>query len=142
MRRFSPPDRLSTGQSDGGQRKASIATSSWLSSVQPSTASILPWRSPISSISASKSVSSFGIAHLGRDRVEAVDHVGDVARAVLDVLQHGLGRIELRLLLQIADGDVLARPGLAGNSLSMPAMIFISVDLPAPFGPTMPILAP
>ena len=42
MRRFSPPERFSTDQSDGGQRSASIATSSWLSSVQPSTASILP----------------------------------------------------------------------------------------------------
>jgi hypothetical protein len=35
-------------------------------------------------------------------------------------------------------------PGQASpvKSLSMPAMIFISVDLPAPLGPTMPILAP
>ena len=54
-----------------------------------------------------------GIAHLGRDGVEAVDHVGDFAGAVLDVLEHILARVELRLLRQIADGDVLARPGLA-----------------------------
>ena len=31
-----------------------------------------------------------GIAHLGRDGVEAIDHVGDFARAVLDVLEHVL----------------------------------------------------
>jgi hypothetical protein len=37
MRRFSPPDRLVTGLSPGGQRSASIAISSWLSRVQPST---------------------------------------------------------------------------------------------------------
>ena len=55
------------------------------------------------------------IAHFGRDRVEAIDHVGDVARAVLDVLQHRLARIELGLLLQIADGDVFARPCLTGE---------------------------
>ncbi len=54
-----------------------------------------------------------GIAHLGRNGVEAVDHVGDVARSVLDVFQHGLAGVELRFLRQIADGDVLARPGLA-----------------------------
>ena len=54
-----------------------------------------------------------GIAHLGRNGVEAVDHVGDVAGAVLDVLEHVLAGVELRLLRQIADGDVLARPGLA-----------------------------
>ena len=54
-----------------------------------------------------------GIAHLGRDGVEAIDHVGDFARTVLDVLEHVLGRVELRLLRQIADRDVLARPGLA-----------------------------
>ena len=28
------------------------------------------------------------------------------------------------------------------NSVSIPAMIFIRVDLPAPLTPTMPILAP
>ena len=58
-----------------------------------------------------------GIAHLRRAGVEAIDHVGDFARAVLDVLEHGLGRVELGLLRQIADGDVLARPGLAGEVL-------------------------
>ncbi len=46
-----------------------------------------------------------GIPHFGRDRVEALDHVGDRADAVLDVLHHRLGRIELRLLLQIADAN-------------------------------------
>ena len=38
---------------------------------------------------------------------------------------------------------LLSRVGHASpvKSLSMPAMIFISVDLPVPFGPTIPILA-
>ncbi len=55
------------------------------------------------------------IAHLGRDCVEAVNHVGDLARAVLHVLEHALVRIEFRLLRQVAHGDVLARPGFAGK---------------------------
>jgi hypothetical protein len=35
-------------------------------------------------------------------------------------------------------------PGQASpvKSVSIPPMIFMSVDLPAPLGPTMPILAP
>ena len=51
------------------------------------------------------------------DRVEPVDHVGDRANAVHDVLLDRLGRIELRLLLEIADRDPLARPGLADEFL-------------------------
>ena len=35
------------------------------------------------------------LAHLRADRVEPVDHVGDIARAVLDVLKHGLAVVEL-----------------------------------------------
>ena len=51
-------------------------------------------------------------------------------------------RIELRLLRQVADVGALGEPGLAGEySLSMPAMICSSVDLPEPLGPSMPILA-
>jgi hypothetical protein len=37
------------------------------------------------------------------------------SRAVLDVLQHGLAGVELRLLRQVADGDVFAGPGFAGE---------------------------
>ena len=43
------------------------------------------------------------IGHQRADRVEAVDHVGDRADAVHDILLDRLGRIELRLLLEIAD---------------------------------------
>ncbi len=58
-----------------------------------------------------------GIAHLGRDRVEAIDEVGGRAGAFLDVLEDVLGRIELGLLLEIADGDIFAGPRLAGEIL-------------------------
>jgi hypothetical protein len=51
------------------------------------------------------------IAHDRRDLVEAVHHVGDGANPVHDILLDRLGRIELRLLLQIADAD--SSPGQA-----------------------------
>ena len=54
-----------------------------------------------------------GLSHQRGDFVIAVHHVSGFARAVLDVFKDVLGRVELRLLLQIADGDVLARPGFA-----------------------------
>ena len=40
----------------------------------------------------------------GRDGVEAVEQVAQLAHAVLDVAAHVFGRIELGLLLQEADG--------------------------------------
>ena len=57
---------------------------------------------------------SIGLAHQGRYLVEPVNQIGSCARAVLDVFQHGLGAVELGFLRQIADRDVLTRPGLAG----------------------------
>ena len=55
------------------------------------------------------------LAHLHADRIEALYHVGDFACAVLDVFEHGLALVEFGLLLEIADGDVLARPGFTGE---------------------------
>ncbi len=40
------------------------------------------------------------------DHVEAVDQVANLAHAVLDVLAHGFGRVELGLLLEQSDGRV------------------------------------
>jgi len=60
------------------------------------------------------------IGHQRRDGVEPVHHVGDRADAVHDVLFDRLGRIELRLLLEIADRDMLARPCLADELLVAP----------------------
>ncbi len=78
----------------------------------------------------------------GRDRVETVEQVAELADAVLDVAAHVLARVELRLLLEQPDG----RPGASCASpfegSSRPAMIRSSVDLPAPFGPSTPIFAP
>ena len=60
------------------------------------------------------------VGHQRADRVEAVHHVGDRADAVHDVFLDRAPRVELRLLLQIADGDVLARPCLAREILVDP----------------------
>ena len=56
------------------------------------------------------------VGHGHRDFIEALDHVGRLARAVLDVLEHGLRGVELRLLRQVSDGDVLTWPSLALES--------------------------
>ena len=89
--------------SPGGQRSASIAISSWLSSVQPSTASIFSWSSPISAISASKSASSADRPSSREIALKRSTMSATGRTAVHDVLLDRLGRIELRLLLQIAD---------------------------------------
>jgi hypothetical protein len=53
-RRFSPPERLSTEASSGGQRSASMATSIWLSRSQRFAASIWSWSWAISSAVSSE----------------------------------------------------------------------------------------
>ena len=57
------------------------------------------------------------IAHQRADLVETIDKVRNGANAVHDVFLHRLALIEVRLLRQIADGDILARPCLAGEFL-------------------------
>ena len=53
------------------------------------------------------------LAPLGHDLVEAIDQVLDLGHAVLDVALDVLGRIELRLLGQEADGEPGREPRLA-----------------------------
>jgi hypothetical protein len=53
------------------------------------------------------------IGHQRGNGVEALHQVGHRAHPVHHVLLDRLCRVELRFLLQIADADVLARPGLA-----------------------------
>jgi len=57
-------------------------------------------------------------------------------------LAHGLDRVELRLLLQVADADVRRCCTSPSYSLSAPAMMRSTVDLPEPFRPSRPIFAP
>ena len=61
-----------------------------------------------------------GLGERGRDRVEAVEQVAQLADAVLDVAAHVLGRIELGLLLEEADGGAGMQLGDAGRRLLEP----------------------
>ena len=61
-----------------------------------------------------------GLGEGCRDRVEAVEQVTDLANAVLDVAAHVLGRVELGLLLEKADGGAGMQLGDAGGGLLEP----------------------
>lgn len=85
---------------------------------------------------------SVRVGHLIADLVIA-DHLGvDLAQAFLDITQDRLVLIERRPCWRIPT----EYPGLSRASplegSSIPAMIFRIVDLPAPLGPSTPILAP
>ena len=103
-RRRSPPERLSTRTSGGGQRSASIAWSRRLSRSHALAWSRSVCRSPISASSLSKSASGSAIC-LG-DLVVAVELALDLADGLLDVLQDGLALAQRRLLLEHADRRV------------------------------------
>ena len=104
-----------TSRSPSGRRSASIARSSVASSDQASRRSISSCTFAWSASSASKSAS--GSAKRGRDRVEAVEQVAQLADAVLDVPAHVLGRVELGLLLEQADGRAGRELRLAARGL-------------------------
>ncbi len=83
-----------------------------------------------------------GLAHLLGDGVEPVELGLDLAGALLDVAEDGLVLVERRLLEEDAHGRARLEARLAVARLVEPSMIFRMVDLPAPLGPTIPILAP
>ena len=61
-----------------------------------------------------------GLGEGGRDRVEAVEQVAQLAHAVLDVAAHVLGRVELGLLLEQPDGRAGRELRLAARGLLAP----------------------
>ena len=127
-RRRSPPDRCSTCASQGGRRRASAAMSSLRSRSQAPIASIWVCSSPCSSISA---VISSSPSSSPKRRLTSLNR----SRTSLSVSSSGsCGRYPiLRFFCGIASPSM---------SLSSPAMIRSRVDLPAPFRPSTPILAP
>ena len=79
---------------------------------------------------------------IGGELVVAVDDRLLRRDALHDVLAHRLCRIELRLLRQVADAGALgAAQASPVYSVSRPAMMRSSVDLPEPLTPSTPILA-
>ena len=104
-RRRSPPESVVTSRSPSGRRSASIARSS-VASRAPRVAAVdllLHLR-----LLGEQCVEvRVRLRELRRDRVEAVEQVAQRAHAVLDVLAHVPGRVELRFLGEHAHG----RPG-------------------------------
>ena len=83
-----------------------------------------------------------GLGPHRHDLVVAVDdrlHRGDAVHHVaLDVL----GRVELRLLGEVADGEAGRQAGLAAVAVVEAGHDRSRLDLPAPLAPSTPILAP
>ena len=141
-RRRSPPESLLTSASHGGSRNASAATSSLRPTSQPFTASILPCSSPCSSSSLFISSSSRGSAkrslislkRLMRSIVEATPSSTFPRTSLFGSRWGSWGSNPTRML-----GMGIASPS---KSLSTPAMMRSRLDLPEPFRPSTPILAP
>ena len=138
-RRFSPPDRLAILASHGGRRSASAATSSWFSGCARRRRPGSPPGAPVPGQRVE--VGAFlGVG--GVHRLQRGLGLQHFAHAFLDRLAHGLVRVQFRFLRQVTDlmpGCGRASPS---KSVSTPAMIFSTVDLPAPFRPSRPIFAP
>ena len=97
-RRRSPPESFVTSASAGGRRSASIAYSTFVSRFHASAASIWAWR-------RGELVGGL-VGVVGGELVEAVEQRARPRDAVLDVAAHVLGLVEVRLLLEQADGRV------------------------------------
>ena len=139
-RRRSPPESTDTSASDGGQRNASIACSSWLSRSHALRWSILSCSVPISAIKESKSASGSAIS--------AETSLNRASMALVSATPSST--FSKTFLVSSRSGSWASmptvKPGLRNASpldtLSIPAMILSRLDLPAPLGPTTPILAP
>jgi hypothetical protein len=83
-----------------------------------------------------------GLRERGADRVEAVELRALLLERLLDVAAHVLGRVELRLLRQVADARALVRPRLALEVLVDAGHDAQERRLARAVGPSTPILAP
>ena len=141
-RRASPPERVSAFWSSSGRTRASIATSTWRSSSQPSTASIWSCSRPIFSMAFSISSSDMGSAILALTSLNSsinflisLKACSTFSRTVLSPSKTGsCGRKPMV--------EPFRGAACPSNSLSSPAMILRRVDFPEPFSPTMPIFVP
>ena len=142
MRRFSPPDSFSTRASQGGRRSASAAISSLRSSSQPPTASMASCSFACSSSRAFISSSDRGSAKRSLISLKRATWRNDSPTPSMTTLR--------TVLVGSSSGSWDRYPtrmplcGRASPSMfwSMPAMILSKVDLPEPFRPRTPILAP
>mmetsp|Transcript_36816 Transcript_36816/g.70540 ORF Transcript_36816/g.70540 Transcript_36816/m.70540 type:complete len:264 (-) Transcript_36816:120-911(-) len=139
-RRRSPPDRLATRASGGGQRSASMARSLMRSISHQFLASISFCRRSILAMSPSMSQSGSAIAIPTSSNSFSVSRTG--LRAISMLLStvspssRGGSCCRYPILMPSTSSHVPSK------SLSTPARIFMRVDLPAPLPPKMPIFAP
>ena len=82
------------------------------------------------------------VAEGGAHLVEPLEQGLRLGDAVGDVAHHVLGRVEIGLLWQVAHAKPGVRRASPPKPSSIPAMIRRSDDLPEPFAPMTPILAP
>ena len=131
---------MSTGVSGGGQRSASIACSSWESMSQALRLSSSVCTSPISAIRASKSASGSAMAMPSSSIRDCSALMSATASSTFSstVLPSVNGGSCSRMPT-VASLASMASPLLG---FTIPAISFSRVDLPVPFGPTTPILAP
>ena len=141
-RRRSPPESCLTLASHGGRRRASAAISSLRSISQAPMASMRVCNSPCSSIRAliSSSLSSSPKRMLTRSNsssscLASPRPCSTLART--SVVSSSCGSCGKKPTLRFFCG--IASPSI---SVSIPAIIRSKVDLPAPFKPSTPILAP
>jgi hypothetical protein len=110
-RRRSPPDSFVTSASQGGRRRASAAISRVRSGVV--AAGGLQQVLQLRLLLGQRVEVGIGLGVGGVDLVEPRLRALDVAEGLLHVAAHVLGRVELRLLLQVADANAGLRPRLA-----------------------------
>jgi hypothetical protein len=124
----------------GGQRSASMACSMRASSSQPSAFSMTSMSSPCSAISESKSASGSPIAALTSSKRVSASRSGLTASSTLPrTSSSSFSGGSCWSMPTVAPGASTVSPF---EAVSRPAMIRSTVDFPAPFGPTTPILAP
>ena len=141
-RRRSPPESLLTSASHGGRRRASAAISRGRSTSHPSAASIFVCSSPCRSRSSFISSSLMGSANFSAMALYSLSQPmtsprpsSTLPRTSRDSSSAGSWGRKPTLM------SFWARAS-PSNSVSSPAMILSRLDLPAPFKPSTPILAP
>ncbi len=141
-RRFSPPESVFTSRSAGGVLSASMATSSFRSTSQASRASSSDWTFACSSMtsfisSGERSVPSFSLISSKRLRSACTWATPSSMFSRTVFVGSSWGSWPTIPIVRSRDGAQMP-----SNSLSSPARIFMSVDLPEPLTPITPIRSP
>mmetsp|Transcript_43691 Transcript_43691/g.121434 ORF Transcript_43691/g.121434 Transcript_43691/m.121434 type:complete len:218 (+) Transcript_43691:1169-1822(+) len=138
-RRRSPPLSVATLASRGGQRSASMAWSSFLSSSQPLQASKVDCSVSIRASNVSMSASGSAICMLISLNSSSMSFVRCRAGSKFSMTVSASSTGSCSRWPIRTEGSTWSSPS---KSLSLPARMRMTVLLPAPFEPRMPIFAP